>query len=151
MKSEVFKEWIKPIILGLIIAGITWALREFGGNMEIKKHIISFIITFSPIIIGFFVFFLYRIVADYIKLRRFSNDIIKWIGRFSYQDTKGGYSDLKGKIKRYIQEELEKESADRKAVDTQIAETFSEQIANIRFRIKDIPTKAISDDKLSIK
>jgi hypothetical protein len=65
----------------------------------------SFIITFSPVIIGFFTFLLYWIIADYIKLRRFSNDLKKWIGLFSYKDS---YSDLKGKIKLYIKEELEK-------------------------------------------
>ncbi|HMK77857.1 MAG TPA: hypothetical protein VK568_16995 [Thermodesulfobacteriota bacterium] len=51
------KEWRNPII-GTIISGlVVWALKEFS---EITmKHVISFIITFSPVIIGLIVFLIY--------------------------------------------------------------------------------------------
>ncbi len=123
MKSEFFKEWIQPILVALIAAGIAWALKEFWRT-GMNKHLISLIITFSPIIIGFFVFCFYWIIKDYLKLRhsiQYSknggkgketdllrkeiNDLKKWIGLFSYKDK---YSNLKGKIKLYISEELEK-------------------------------------------
>jgi hypothetical protein len=96
-------------------------------------------------------YFLWKLRKNISELDRFNNNLEKWIGLFSFQDDKGSYVDLKGKIKRYIQEELEKESTERKSVDTQIANTLADQIASIRIRIKDIPMKAISDDKLPIK
>ena len=40
--------------------------------------------------------------------------ITNWIGRFKYDHTKGSYSDLKGKIKFYIREELEKYHLEKK-------------------------------------
>ncbi|MDD1777860.1 MAG: hypothetical protein LUQ65_06780 [Candidatus Helarchaeota archaeon] len=45
------------------------------------------------------------------KLEIIINDLKEWIGLFSYKDM---YSNLKGKIKVYIREELEKESTDQK-------------------------------------
>ncbi len=48
------------------------------------------------------------------KLEVNISELSKWIGRFSYRDDKGSYIDLRGKIKRYIQEELEKESTNQK-------------------------------------
>ena len=109
---RIFDEWIKPIILALVISGITWFLKEFGGFKEVKEHIISFVVTFSPIIIGFIVFFMYWTIRDYIKLRRFCNKANKWIKLFSYKDKDGNllYSDLKGKIQCYIREALEENS-----------------------------------------
>ena len=113
MESKFFNEWIRPVLLGLAVVGITWILKEFWGNIEMK-HIISFLITFLPIIVGLFAFFLYWVVRDYLKMRRFNNKLEKWIGLFSYKDSKGHYSDLKGKIKRYIREELENDTTIRK-------------------------------------
>lgn len=48
-------------------------------------------------------------IRQYKKLTNEFNDLKEWVGLFSYKDGRGEYSDLKGKIKRYIQEELEKE------------------------------------------
>jgi len=114
VKTQFINEWVKPILSGLVVTIITWILKEFWNDMEIKQHIISFIITFSPIIIGFFVFLIYRHILDHIRLRHFNNDLEKWIGLLSYKDDKGSYADLKGKIKRYIREELENGTMSKK-------------------------------------
>ncbi|MGA2465231.1 MAG: hypothetical protein ABSH06_12875 [Thermodesulfobacteriota bacterium] len=146
MGSKVFNEWFKPIFSGVVIAVITWVLKEFWGYKEMNQHIISFFVTFSPVIIGLFTFFLYWIIADYIKLRRFSNDLKKWIRYFSYPDGKGGYlyTDLKGKIKRYIQEELE-------ILDEKIGEIVEEKIIEKRLNDNDPDALKAFLDKLKSK
>jgi fructose-specific phosphotransferase system IIC component len=107
------ENWLlKGIVIGIISAILAFFVQHYGefimGN--IGNLVKSFLITFWPLIVGLLVFFLYWIIADYIKLRRFTNNLTQWIGLFSYQDSKGSYSNLKGKIKRYIEEELEKDS-----------------------------------------
>lgn len=55
------------------------------------NHIISFLITFSPVFIGLFVFFIHCIIKDYRKLRQ-----------FNYQHTHPeiqNYNDFKTSIK----------------------------------------------------
>ncbi|MBW2643689.1 MAG: hypothetical protein JRC89_10050 [Deltaproteobacteria bacterium] len=78
-----------------------------------------FILELWPMWIGLLVALLYWIVRDYIQLRqlrsdftnfkkdltKFKNDLNDWIGLRSYESR---YFDLKGKIKTYIREELEK-------------------------------------------
>jgi predicted membrane protein len=54
------------------------------------------------------------IVAGIIYLVEKYKEFKKWIGRLSYKDEKGSYSDLKGKIKFYIREELEKNTTLKK-------------------------------------
>ena len=48
-------------------------------------------------------------------------------------------TDLRGKIKRYIQEELE----NKFGYNTAITRRIRDQLSDIEFRIKDIPRKAI--------
>jgi len=99
---------LESIIGGLVVGFVLKGLEKYGGISIMKSIYQTFIVELWPLWIGLLAALLYWIITDYIKLRRFSNDLIKWIGLFSYQDDKGGYSNLKGKIKRYIAEELEK-------------------------------------------
>lgn len=101
---------IESVIGGLILAIILKALERYGGINIMRSIYETFIVGLWPMWVGLLGALLYWIITDYIKLRRFSNDLKKWIGLFSYKDSKGSYSDLKGKIKRYVQEELEKNS-----------------------------------------
>ena len=66
----------------------------------------AFVVDFWPMWFGLLLGLLCWGILDYIKLRRFNNYLKKWIGLFSYTDDKGSYNDLKGKIKRYVQEGL---------------------------------------------
>lgn len=140
--------FLKALAIAIISAIAAFFVQRYGDFImsNTGNLIKSFFVTFSPLFIGLLVFFIYWIIADYVKLRRFRNDLIKWIGYFAYPDSKGGhlYTDLKGKIKRYIQEELDKESQNRIAVDTEIAK----QLSNLTSEIEDIrttvPRRAIS-------
>jgi hypothetical protein len=101
------KEILKSILIGVIVGILLKALDKYGGIDAMKSIYQTFVVELWPMWIGLLVASLYWIVVDYARLRRFKNKLEKWIGFFSYQDNKGGYIDLKGKIKRYIQEELE--------------------------------------------
>jgi hypothetical protein len=61
-------------------------------------------------------YFLWKLNRGINELNRFNNDLTRWIGFFSYRDSKGVvlYTDLKGKIKQYIKEELEKPDIPKK-------------------------------------
>ena len=132
----VFYPFVKDLIAWFNEAHMTYEQIGFKIFTTLSICYLIFLISY----------FLWKLNRNINELHRFNNDLKKWIGLFSYQDSKGGYIDLKGKIKRYIEEELEKESTDRKTVDTEIVKRFSEQLADIQIRIKDIPKKAI--DKL---
>lgn len=137
---------IESVIGGLIVAFLLKGVEKYGGINIMKSIYQTFMVELWPIWIGLLTALLYWTITDYIKLRRFCNFLEKWIGFFSYPDKNGGsyYSDLKGKIKRYIQEELEKESKGRMETDREIIKMFTEQLTDIQTRIKDIPMKAIS-------
>lgn len=135
------ENWLfKGIIIAIISAIAAFLAQHYGEFImsNIGNLIKSFLITFSPLIIGLLVFFLYWIIVDYVKLRRFNNKLEKWIGYFAYPDSKGDYlyTDLKGKIKRYIAEELEEESRNRVAADTEI----TKRLSNLNSEIEDIRT-----------
>jgi hypothetical protein len=98
----------ESILAGIIVGLIFQGLEKFGGINIMKFIYQSFVVELWPMWIGLLVALLYWMIRDYIKLRRFINNLEKWIGLFSYKDSKGSYSDLKGKIKLYIREELEK-------------------------------------------
>ena len=114
--------FVKGLIFAFISAILAFFAQHYGEFImnNIGNLIKSFLVTFSPLIIGALVFFVYWIMVGYVKMRRFDSKVEKWIGLFSYKDDKGSYSDLKGKIKRYIQEELEKESVEIKSVQDQV-------------------------------
>jgi hypothetical protein len=98
---------LESIISGLVIAFLLKALDKYGGIESIYQ---TFIVELWPIWIGLLTALLYWFIADHIRLRRFTNNLRQWIGFFSYRDSNGVvlYIDLKGKIKQYIREELEK-------------------------------------------
>ena len=54
-----------------------------------------------------FIVFLVKINSQTNKIIEDLKYLKKWICLFSYSDKKGKYNNLKGKIKRYISEELE--------------------------------------------
>ena len=115
--------FFKGIVIAIISAIAAFFVQHYGEFImsNIGNFIKSFLVTFSPLIIGLLAFFIYWIIADYVKLRRFNHKVEKWIDLFSYKDR---YHDLKGKIQCYIRDELEKESAERKAIDTAIVKDF---------------------------
>jgi len=126
------KEILRSIVIGVIVGLLLKALDKYGGIDAMKSIYQTFIVELWPMWIGLLAASLYWIIADYIKLRRFSKDLKKWIGYFSYPDGKGGYLyiDLKGKIKRYIQEELE-------ILDKKIREIAEETIIEKRLNDND--------------
>jgi len=63
-----FKDWINPIISGAVSSLVLWMLTEF--KEVTMKHIYSFIITFSPVIIGLLVFCIHLFIKDYKRFRR---------------------------------------------------------------------------------
>ena len=63
--------WIRPIICGLIVAFIIWVLGKLWESEKMKTYLIDFLITFSPVIIGFLAFLIYWFIRDYRKLRKF--------------------------------------------------------------------------------
>jgi cytochrome b subunit of formate dehydrogenase len=67
------------------------------------------LILSTVILLCSFIMFLVKLHKKINTLIDDFNDLKKWIGLFSYKDKKGSYTDLKGKINRYIAEELEKE------------------------------------------
>lgn len=68
--TEEIKNWIRPIICGLIVALLIWAFKVFWESGEVKTYVIDFLITFSPILIGLLAFFAYWFVRDYRKINR---------------------------------------------------------------------------------
>ena len=58
MKGDI-KNWTGSIITGLVLAIMKWGLSEFWRNESMRQHIGSFLITFSPLFIGFLGFVLY--------------------------------------------------------------------------------------------
>lgn len=62
MKGEI-KNWIASIMIGSLISIIEWCLSEFWGNESMKQHIISFLVTFSPLFIGLLGFLLYWFIV----------------------------------------------------------------------------------------
>ena len=103
------KRLIESIITGVILTLLLKALEKYGSINIMESIYQNFIKELWPIWIGLLVAISYWIIRDYIQLRRFNSGLKKWIGLFSYKDKeKGGYSDLKGKVKLYIKEELEK-------------------------------------------
>jgi hypothetical protein len=125
---------IESVIAGVIVAFISKGLGKYGGIDIMRSVYQTFVVELWPIWIGLLGALVYWIVIDYIKVRRFINDLIKWIGYFSYPNKEGGYlyTDLKGKIKQYIKEELEKKSKQQITGDTEKAETLAKEIAKIR-------------------
>lgn len=71
-----FKEWKNPIISGATSGLVIWGLKEF--KEEIMNHVISFLITFSPVFIGFLVFFIYWLIRDYRKLHQSTQELHKF-------------------------------------------------------------------------
>ncbi len=63
------KDW-KSYGIGVATGLTTWMLQEFYGDIKMAKHVISFLITFSPVIIGFFAVCIYWVIADYLKFRK---------------------------------------------------------------------------------
>lgn len=105
---------IESVSVGIFLIIISKALEEYGPIDIMKSIYQHFIIELWPMWIGLIAAFLYWIIRDYIQLKRFNNDLKKWIGLFSYGDK---YSDLKGKIKLYIKEEIEKEGQPENSAD----------------------------------
>jgi hypothetical protein len=136
---------IESVIAGLIILFVSKGLERFGGPNIMKSIYQTFILELWPIWLGLLVALFYWITVDYLKLRRFANQLKEWIGYFSYPDKKGGflYTNLKGKIKQYIQEELEKEMKNRVEVDTGIMERVSNLMIEMEDIRKTFPKKAI--------
>lgn len=62
------KDWISPFISGVVSSLVLWILKEF--NEDTMKHIVSFIITYLPIIVGLLVFFVFLFINDYRRLRK---------------------------------------------------------------------------------
>lgn len=62
MKGEI-KNLIRSIIIGLILAFLEWVQSEFWRNESVKQHIISFLVTFSPLLIGFLGFIMYWLIV----------------------------------------------------------------------------------------
>jgi hypothetical protein len=129
---------VESVIAGLITAFILKGLEKYGGINVMKSIYQTFIVELWPIWVGFLVALFYWVIADFIKMHRFTNHLIEWIGFFSYQDDKSGYNNLKGKIKRYIEEELEKESLKRVNIDLEI----ERKISNLESEIQNIITSA---------
>ena len=140
---------LKGFVIAIVSAIAAFLVQHYGESIlnNIENLVKSFLITFSPVIVGLLAFFIYWIIADYIKLRRFNGTLERWIGYFTYPDKKGGYlyTDLKGKIKRYIQEELEMEAKNRIEVDTGIMERVSHLTTEVEDLRNMIPKKAIGD------
>lgn len=61
-------EFSTPIIGSVISSVVAWALKEFSEATV--NHVISFIVTFSPIFIGLLVYFVIWITIDYRKLKK---------------------------------------------------------------------------------
>ena len=125
------ENWLfRGVIIAIISAMAAFLAQHYGDFImnNIGNFIRSFFMTFWPVMFGFLAFFIYQIITDYVRLRLFNNDLKKWIGYFSYPDKEGRYYyiDLKGKIKRCIQEELEKEQADRVEAINQLSKTTSD-------------------------
>jgi hypothetical protein len=57
------KHWKGPVFSATISAVVIWALKEFSEVT--MKHLISFLITFSPIIIGFLTFFIHWLIKSF--------------------------------------------------------------------------------------
>lgn len=70
--NEETKNWVRPIICGLLIALVTWFSKYLWETGKMKTYIVDFIITFSPIIVGLLAFFIYWLIRDYRKIRTFS-------------------------------------------------------------------------------
>lgn len=64
-------DWRGPAISGAISALVTWALKEFSEAT--MKHVVSFLVTFSPILVGFLVFSVHSLIKDYRNSRYFRN------------------------------------------------------------------------------
>jgi len=91
-------------VCSAIVSKLIWEAISMNRLFWIWR---AFVVEFWPMWFGLLLGLLCWGIMDYIKLRRFNNNLKKWIGLFSYKDDKGSYNDLKGKVKRYIQEELE--------------------------------------------
>lgn len=98
--------WFAAIVSGLKVIGMDNVIiytKEFWSQLTPWQFLL--ILSLAVLLCNFIIFLvtLYRrtnsIIQDF-------NSLKKWIGLFSYRDK---YSDLKGKIKLYIKEEIEKE------------------------------------------
>ncbi len=99
--KTIYHAMVAGAVSGLVSKGI-----EKYNIINMQSIYQTFIVELWPMWFGMSVFLIYIVIADYIKLRRFSYDVKDWIGIFKSKD----YSNLKGKIKCYIREELENRS-----------------------------------------
>ncbi len=103
MKGKL-SDWIAAFIIGVISGIASWILIEFWKDEQAMKHIISFLITFSPVFIGLFAFFIYWLVQDYRKIRRQIYDPQELINKVKFQifnqmSTRLDYLEKKIKLK----------------------------------------------------
>lgn len=89
------KDWVGPVISGCVSAFVSWALKEFSWA-EMSNHLYSFLVTFSPLLIGFTVAGIYWAVRDYIRLRR-------WVYWKTPHDT-NIYPSLEAKLRKIAAE-----------------------------------------------
>lgn len=69
MKAKV-GDWIIAFLIGIASGLATWILIEFWKDKEMMKHIISFLVTFSPVFIGLLAFSIYWFVKFQINVYR---------------------------------------------------------------------------------
>ena len=120
-----------PFGIWIITSIIGQGVKKYGDISMLKSLFQTFVIELWPIWFGAVCVVLYLIVrvlmvntkqhelpnqaeinkpfSDRInQLEAAINDLQKWVAPFKHRDNKGSYFDLKGKIQRYIRDELEK-------------------------------------------